>query len=60
MGLLDKIKGLTKGREKQIKQGIDKVADVVEKKVPDQHDSKIGQAADKAKGLVDKLDGDAK
>ncbi len=60
MGLLDKIKALTKGREKQIKQGIDKVADVVEKKVPDQHDSKIGQAADKAKGLVDKLDGDAK
>lgn len=60
MGLLDKIKGLTKGREKQIKQGIDKVADVVEKKVPDQHDAKIDQAADKAKGLVDKLDGDAK
>ena len=60
MGLLDKIKGLTKGREKQIKQGIDKVADAVEKKVPDQHDAKIGQAADKAKDLVDKLDGDAK
>ncbi len=60
MGLLDKIKGLIKGREKQIKQGIDKVADVVEKKVPDQHDAKIGQAADKAKDLVDKLDGDAK
>lgn len=60
MGLLDKIKGLTKGREKQIKQGIDKVADVVQSKVPDQHDAKVGQAVDQAKGLVDKLDGDNK
>lgn len=60
MGLLDKIKGLTKGREKQIKQGIDKVADVVQSKVPDQHDAKVDQAVDKAKGLVDKLDGDNK
>ena len=58
MGLLDKVKGLTKGREKQIKQGIDKVADVAQSKLPDQHVDKVGQAADKAKGLVDKLDGD--
>jgi len=57
MGLLDKVKGLIKGREKQIKQGIDKVADVVQKKTPDQHDAKIETAADKAKGFVDKLDG---
>jgi len=56
MGLLDKVKGLTKGREKQIKQGIDKAADVIQKKVPDQHDAKIETAADKAKGFVDKLD----
>jgi hypothetical protein len=57
MGLLDKVKGLTKGREAQIKQGIDKVADLAQKKAPDKHDGKIDQAADKAKGLVDKLDG---
>lgn len=57
MGLFDKVKGLTKGREQQIKQGIDKVADVAQKKAPDQHDAKIEAAADKAKGLVDKLDG---
>lgn len=57
MGLLDKVKGLTKGREAQIKQGIDKVADLAQKKAPDKHDAKIDQAADKAKGIVDKLDG---
>ena len=56
MGLLDKIKGLTKGREAQIKQGIDKVADVAQSKAPDQHDAKIEQAAEKAKHLVDQLD----
>jgi hypothetical protein len=56
MGLFDKVKGLAKGREAQIKQGIDKVADVVESKTPDQHDAKVEQAAEKAKGFVDKLD----
>ena len=54
MGLMDKIKGLAKGRKQQIKQGIDKVADVVESKTPDKHDGKVSGAATKAKGLVDK------
>jgi hypothetical protein len=56
MGLFDKVKGLVKGREKQINQGIDKVADVVESKTPDQHDAKVEQAAEKAKDFVDELD----
>ena len=56
MGLFDKVKGLAKGRESQIKQGIDKVADVIESKTPDQHDAKVEQAAEKAKDFVDKLD----
>ena len=56
MGLFDKVKGLAKGREKQINQGIDKVADIVESKTPDQHDAKVEQAAEKAKDFVDKLD----
>jgi hypothetical protein len=56
MGLFDKVKGLVKGREKQINQGIDKVADVVESKTPDQHDAKVEQAAEKAKDCVDELD----
>jgi hypothetical protein len=56
MGLLDKVKGLAKGHEKQIKQGIDQVAKAVETKTPDQHDGKVDQAASKAKDFVDKLD----
>jgi hypothetical protein len=55
MGLLSKLKGLTKGRKKDINKGIDKVADAVEKKVPDQHAAKVESAAEKAKEIVDKL-----
>ena len=54
MGLLDKVKGLTKGREKQIKQGIDKVADAVDDKAG-QHADKVQQGAEMAKDAVDKL-----
>jgi hypothetical protein len=56
MGLFDKLKGAAKGREEQIKSGIDKVADVVESKTPDSVDSKVEMAAEKAKDIVDKLD----
>ncbi len=55
MGLLDKLKGLVKGRKKEIKQGVDKVADVVESKTPDQHDGKVESASSKVKDIVDKL-----
>jgi hypothetical protein len=55
MGLLNKLKGLTKGRKHDINKGIDKVADIVESKVPDKHEAKVESAAEKAKGLVDKL-----
>lgn len=55
MGLLDKLKGLTKGHKQDIEKGIDKVADVVESKTPDQHDGKVESAADKAKDFVQKL-----
>ena len=55
MGLLNKLKGLTKGRKPQINKGIDKVADVIESKVPDKHEAKVESAAEKAKDIVDKL-----
>lgn len=55
MGLMDKLKGLTKGKKPQIKQGIDKLSHVVTSKTPDRHDGKVGSAAEKAKGMVDKL-----
>ena len=57
MGILDKLKGLMKGREDQVKGGIDKVSDTLEKKVPD-HADKIDGVSDKAKDAVDKLSGE--
>ena len=56
MGLLDTVKKALKGRGKQIESGIDKVADVVDEKTGGKHTEKIDDAADKAKGIVDKLD----
>ena len=56
MGFLDKIKGLVKGRETEIKGGIDKVSDTVEQKVP-AHADKIDAASDKAKDVVDQISG---
>ena len=55
MGLLDKVKGLKKGHEKQIDQGVDKAAEVAKDKVPDQHDAKVESAAEKAKDVVEGL-----
>jgi len=56
MGFLDKIKGLLKGREQQVKSGIDTVSDKVEEKVP-QHADKVVAASEKAKDAVDSLAG---
>ena len=56
MGLLDTVKKALKGKGKQIESGIDKVADVVDDKTGGKHTEKIDDAADKAKGIVDKLD----
>ena len=55
MSLLDKIKGLLGGRKDQIKSGIDKGSDVIEKRVGAQHADKVENAAEKAKDVVDKL-----
>jgi hypothetical protein len=55
MGLLDKLKGLTKGRKKDINAGIDKVAGMVQSKTADKHDGKVDSAAGKAKDMVNKL-----
>lgn len=55
MGIVDKLKGLIRGREKQVKQGIDKAADTVSDKVGAKNAARVDQVADKAKGAVDKL-----
>lgn len=57
MGFTDKVKGLLKGREQQVKQGIDKASDVAERKLGAQHASKIDGVAEKAKDFVDDLGG---
>ena len=60
MGLLDKIKGLLGGNKKAVKDGVDKVADVVQSKAPDSVDDKVEMAADKVKDVIDSVEGDNK
>ena len=55
MGLMDSIKGMFGGGNKQkAKDGVDKAADVISDKVPD-HADKIDKGADLAKDAIDKL-----
>jgi hypothetical protein len=56
MGLLDSIKGVIGGNKSKVDQGIDKAADVVQQKTPDQVDGAVDQAADAAKDAINKLD----
>lgn len=55
MSIVDKLKGLLRGRETKVKSGIDKVSDTVEKRVGDKNAGKVENAAEKAKDAVDKL-----
>jgi hypothetical protein len=57
MGILDKAKGLLGGKNKTTAtRAVDKVADVVESKVPDQYDEKVEAAAEKVKDVIEKID----
>jgi hypothetical protein len=56
MGLMDKAKGLIKGREQQVKQGIDTVAGQVERRAG-KHAGKVSGVSQKAKQAVDSLSG---
>ena len=55
MGIMDKIKGLLKGRETQVKSGIDTVSDKAEQAVGPKHAAKVDAVSDKAKDAVDSL-----
>jgi hypothetical protein len=55
MGLLDKIKELLGGRKEEVKSGIDRGSDMVEKRVGEEHADTVEDAAEKAKDEVDKL-----
>ncbi len=54
MGMLDTIKSKLGGNKTQVKQGIDKTADVVDDKAG-AHADKVQQGAELAKDAVDKL-----
>ena len=54
MGLMDTIKSKLGGNKTQVKQGIDKAADVIDDKAG-AHADKVQQGAEMAKDAVDKL-----
>ena len=56
MGLMDTIKGWFGGNKTQVKEGIDKGADVTKDKAPDQYDGHVESGAEAAKDAVDKID----
>lgn len=59
MGFLDKAKQAVSGNKRQVKQGIDKAADIADDKAG-AHADKVHKGARMAKQQVDKLDdGDA-
>lgn len=60
MNLFAKIKGLLGGNKKAVAGAIDKVADVVESKTSDDMDKKVEAAAEKAKDIIEGLDGEEK
>jgi hypothetical protein len=47
MGILDKVKGLTRSHKKEVSSGIDKVADVAEDKLG--HEKQVEKVADTVK-----------
>ncbi len=56
MGIFDKVKEFVGKHEKQANDGVDKLAHVVEGKVPDKYDGQVGEAAAKVKDVIDKND----
>jgi len=54
MGIIDSIKSKLSGNKNQIKQGIDKAADVIDDKAG-AHADKVHKGANMAKDAVDKL-----
>jgi hypothetical protein len=56
MSILDKLKGLLKGKGDKVESAIDKAADVADDKTKGKYSDQIDTAAEKAKDVVDKLD----
>lgn len=63
MGFMDKLKGLTKGREKQISGAADKAGDMIDKTTKGKHTSHIDTVenkVDEALGVDDDTPGTAR
>jgi hypothetical protein len=58
MGMMDKVKGLLKGREDQVKQAVGKVGGFVDGKTKGKFHDKIEQVEKKAAEAVDKVSPD--
>ena len=58
MGFLDKAKDAVTANADKADDAIDKAADFVDDKTGGKHHDKIEDVAEKAKGLLDKIDGD--
>ena len=56
MGLLDKVKDLAGKHTEQVKTGIDKAEDLVDKQTKGKYTGQIDSAGDKAADYVEKLD----
>jgi hypothetical protein len=54
MGILDSIKSKLGGNKSQVKQGVDKAADVIDDKAGE-HADKVQQGAEAVKDGIDKL-----
>jgi len=55
MALLDKLKGLVKEREGQIRSAVDKAGDFVDDKTKGKYHDKIAKAGEKADKALDKV-----
>ena len=53
VGFMDKLKGLTKGRERQISQGVDKAGDFINKQTKGKYSSQIRSAENKVDDLLE-------
>jgi hypothetical protein len=53
MGILDKLKGLVGGNADTVKDGVDKVGDVVDDQTDGKHTDKIDMATDKIGDMIE-------
>lgn len=58
MGLLDKVKNLTAGKDQKLKGAVDKAAGFVDEKTKGKYSDKLHKGSDSAHRLIERLEGD--